>query len=124
MLARRACVLVVVLALAVTVPTMSLRACDVCPSDCPMHAANVATGHAKHPGCHRAAAPAADGCSMRATCGHTPSLSWPAVLLALPEARFRPAATWTIAPLPSERPSHVLVHLPSPPTGPPRPALA
>jgi len=72
-LSRRTALLAV-LALLLAAPFERGRGCDVCPVDCPMHAARRASE--RPVGCHHggvtpAAAPADDGaCAMRASCGH------------------------------------------------------
>lgn len=52
-------------------PYERMRACSVCPIDCPMHAAHRTAGAI---GCHHGGtmpAPADDGaCAMRSACGH------------------------------------------------------
>jgi len=70
----RIAALVAILALLLAAPFERGRACDICPVDCPMHAAS---GKAKRLGCHQGGgartAPDADpdgGCAMRAGCGH------------------------------------------------------
>jgi len=64
--------LVAVLAVLLAVPFERGRPSDVCPVDCPMHAARRVAGHV---GCHHAAAPtrrtaANDACALCAACGH------------------------------------------------------
>ncbi len=63
--------LVAIVAVLLAVPFERGRGCDVCPVECPMHAAG---GRAKHPGCHHATAtsrtPDDGACAMRAGCGH------------------------------------------------------
>lgn len=65
--------LVAVFALLLAAPVERGRDCDVCPLDCPMHAAR----RTSRVGCHRGEvasrpAPATDegACAMRASCGH------------------------------------------------------
>lgn len=70
----RVAALVAIVALLLAAPFERGRSCDVCPVDCPMHAA---AGKAKHLGCHQGArvpSPRVAGddgaCAMRAACGH------------------------------------------------------
>jgi hypothetical protein len=70
----RAATLVAIIAMLLAAPFERGRSCDVCPVDCPMHAA---AGKARHLGCHQGARPTSasaagddGGCAMRASCGH------------------------------------------------------
>jgi hypothetical protein len=80
-----------VLTLLLAAPIQRGRDCDVCPVDCPMHAAKSAP---RGVGCHHGGAdapprlaPADDGaCAMRASCGHRGSATMTALQLELPAA--------------------------------------
>lgn len=116
-----------VLALLLAAPYRGERACDVCPTDCPMHAARTAP---ERVGCHRGGddappriAPAGDhgACAMRASCGHRDGGVPSVVSLELPPALV-------VAPLvarparPPVAPGPHAAEAPAPPDRPPKPA--
>ena len=115
-----------ILALLMAAPFQRGRDCDVCPVDCPMHAARRA---AERPvGCHhgmaaKAAHPADDGaCAMRASCGHHGAGITPAF-----EADLPPALVVTLVATPyHEVPARPLraADGPPPPDRPPRSSVA
>jgi hypothetical protein len=119
--------LTAVLALLLAGPFQRGRDCDVCPVDCPMHAAKPA---AQRVGCHHGGAdapprlaPADDGaCAMRASCGHH-TTAVPGVLhLALPPALVvAPFVSRPLVALASCDPQ--VADAPAPPDHPPKPSV-
>jgi hypothetical protein len=112
------------LALLVAAPIQRGRDCDVCPVDCPMHAAKSAP---KGVGCHHGGAdapprlaPTDDGaCAMRASCGHHGSATVVAFRLELPPAlMLEPVVMQAVTPIASLDP-HV-AEAPAPPDHPPK----
>jgi hypothetical protein len=115
--------LVAVLAILVAVPLERPDACDVCPTDCPMHARrDDAASKARHLGCHRASearshASDAGGCTMRAGCGHhRTATTFHAVLTPRPSVH----RVIVLQPIALATPPPLLAVAPAPPTGPPR----
>jgi len=103
------------------------RACDRCPSNCPMHARGPRTDHR---GCHRAdgmshahateAAPAGKHCLRAASCGHAPATTAPDVMRAVLPIAAAVTLQWPSERLPSARLVLIPVPGPEPPLHPPR----
>lgn len=112
-----------ILALLMATPVARRRGCDVCPVDCPMHAAR--RGPERPVGCHHGteagatAHPADDGaCAMRASCGHHGSGVVPTF-----EADLPPALVVTLVRTPFRHvadPPLRAADGPAPPHRPPR----
>jgi hypothetical protein len=118
---------VAVLALLMAAPFERGRGCDVCPVDCPMHAAR--RGPERQVGCHhgtdapKAAKPADDGaCAMRASCGHHGAGVIPAFEVDLPPALVVTLVTTPYHAVP-DRPVRA-ADGPAPPDRPPRSSVA
>jgi hypothetical protein len=119
--------LTAVLALLVSAPVQRGRDCDVCPVDCPMHAAKAPS---QRVGCHHGGvdappriAPADDGaCAMRASCGHHATATIADLHLAPPPvARIAQPESRTFVTLATPRP-HSADAL-APPGPPPKPSV-
>jgi hypothetical protein len=118
----RIAALTAALALLLAAPFQRGRDCDVCPVDCPMHAAKSAP---KSVGCHHGGAdaparlaPADDGaCAVRASCGHHDGGTVTVLQLELPAAvQAAPVLVRTPLPMASLDP-----HVAEPPAAPDHP---
>lgn len=120
----RASAIVAVLALLVAVPLERSRGCDVCPADCPMHAAKRPDG-GQHLGCHRGGSHPDRGaehevdCAMRATCGHHATAT-PVAFQAVLAPCVRVGLALVAEPVLAALRTTPTRDAPEPPTDPPR----
>jgi len=120
--ARRACSLLVVLALllAPLVPEAAReRGCGQCPPGCPMHARRLGCHHAGTMPCHRSGS----SHGIRSACGHAPAPATPASggMRGVIPVPARLAAVFTTRSAAERARILATQHVPEPATDPPKP---